>query len=180
MRSASAFGELLGPSYFESFLALVRAPSNAKRENFLGRAGLLQRVPPMATWLGQALADILLMLPNLLVDVVGIILALISWRRHPRVSLLTVCALGLSITVMVVGSLVFAWLQYRFLHPPVESGYSDQKMAESSITYHYVVLATALIRNVLFALAVTLMLVAVFMDRSGKKGARGTPTDSAE
>ncbi len=36
---AVAFGELLGPSYFESFLALVRAPSNAKRENFLRRAG---------------------------------------------------------------------------------------------------------------------------------------------
>ena len=134
----------------------------------------------MATWLEQSLAEFLLMLPNLLVDLVGIILALIWWRRHPRASLLTVCALGLSITVMVVGALVFAWIQYHFLHPPVESSYSDQKMAESAITYHYVVLGTALIRNALFAITLTLILVAVFIDRSGKKSVQGISTDTPE
>lgn len=36
---ATAFGEVFGPNYFESFLALIRAPSNAKRESLLRRAG---------------------------------------------------------------------------------------------------------------------------------------------
>lgn len=36
---ATAFGEVLGSRYFESFLALIRAPTNAKRESLLRRAG---------------------------------------------------------------------------------------------------------------------------------------------
>ena len=36
---AMAFGEVLGSGYFESFLALVRAPSDAKRRDLLRRAG---------------------------------------------------------------------------------------------------------------------------------------------
>lgn len=36
---ATAFGEVLGAGYFESFLALIRAPSNTRRENLLRRAG---------------------------------------------------------------------------------------------------------------------------------------------
>lgn len=36
---ATAFGEVLGSGYFESFLALIRAPSTAKRESLLRRAG---------------------------------------------------------------------------------------------------------------------------------------------
>jgi hypothetical protein len=36
---ATAFGEILGSGYFESFLALIRAPNSAKREHFLRRAG---------------------------------------------------------------------------------------------------------------------------------------------
>ena len=36
---ATAFGEVLGPGYFESFLALIRSPSGTKREGLLKRAG---------------------------------------------------------------------------------------------------------------------------------------------
>jgi hypothetical protein len=36
---ATAFGEVLGTGYFESFLALIRAPSDAKRHSLLKRAG---------------------------------------------------------------------------------------------------------------------------------------------
>jgi hypothetical protein len=36
---ATALGEVLGAGYFESFLALIRAPSNVRRENLLRRAG---------------------------------------------------------------------------------------------------------------------------------------------
>jgi hypothetical protein len=36
---ATAFGEVLGPGYFESFLALAKAPSSAARERLLRRAG---------------------------------------------------------------------------------------------------------------------------------------------
>jgi hypothetical protein len=36
---ATAFGEVLGPGYFESFLALAKAPSAAARERLLRRAG---------------------------------------------------------------------------------------------------------------------------------------------
>ena len=36
---ATAFGEVLGAGYFESFLALIRAPSDARRESLLKRAG---------------------------------------------------------------------------------------------------------------------------------------------
>ncbi len=36
---ATVFGEVLGTGYFESFLALIRAPSDAKRHSLLKRAG---------------------------------------------------------------------------------------------------------------------------------------------
>lgn len=36
---ATTFGEIFGAGYFESFLALIRAPSSVKRENLLRRAG---------------------------------------------------------------------------------------------------------------------------------------------
>jgi hypothetical protein len=54
---ATAFGEVLGTGYFESFLALIRAPSDAKRLSLLKRAGAPTDIDERRLILFEALAD---------------------------------------------------------------------------------------------------------------------------
>jgi hypothetical protein len=65
----------------------------------------------MGTWVGVFLQSLVMMSPYFVVDLIGAILALVWWRRHPRVSLLTLLAtIGLALLVGVGGSFVLAWL----------------------------------------------------------------------
>jgi hypothetical protein len=57
------------------------------------------------------------MLPLLAVDLVGIILAAVRWRRHPMVSLLALCGLALATLTMLAQPFV-----YRFGAPFMENG----------------------------------------------------------
>src|SRR5262249_31669347 len=50
------------------------------------------------TWGGRFLDELVLMSPVLAVDLVGVTLALVWWRRHPRISLLTLLAIGLFVS----------------------------------------------------------------------------------
>jgi hypothetical protein len=49
-------------------------------------------------------------LPVLALFLAGAVLAAVGWRRHPRVSLVTLIALALAITRFFLRPLVFDWL----------------------------------------------------------------------
>jgi hypothetical protein len=127
----------------------------------------------MSIWLGQFLESLLFLSPYLLVDLVAVILALAWRRRHPRASLLTLLAIGLSVSVAIGGSFALAWLPEYLLPDPWErSGGFQQRMALVGVI--------AMIRNVLGAVAYALLIAAVFCDRSGKSRLQGPPTDSGD
>lgn len=55
---ATAFGEVLGAGYFESFLALIRAPSDAKRHSLLKRAGAPTDIDERRSMLFEEFSDV--------------------------------------------------------------------------------------------------------------------------
>jgi len=105
---------------------------------------------------------------------VAVILALVWWRRHPRVSLLTLAAIGLSVLVMLGGNFILAWLP-DYLYPNSLEHF-DQFQFQRRMLLTQVIL---MIRNVLGAVAYALLLAAVFIDRSRKNRVQGLPTDTA-
>jgi MFS family permease len=115
------------------------------------------RVQARGTWGEWFVETLALMSPGFVVDLVGVILALVRWRRHPRVSLLTLLAIGLFVSVAVGGSFLFAWL-------PDHLKQRGWKFEEIMVLYPVM----ALIRNALFAVGYALLLVAIFAGRSSK------------
>src|SRR5262249_12834720 len=103
------------------------------------------------------LESLVSMSPVLVVDLVGVILALVRWRRHPRVSLLTLLAIGLFVSVGVGGSFVFAWLPDHLK----QRGWTFEE-----IIVLYPVMN--LIGSALGAVAYGLLLGAIFAGRSSK------------
>lgn len=65
----------------------------------------------MTATLSLGLPGLLPQLPLYLAWLVGIVLALMRWRRHPRVSLLVVAAVGAFIVDAVLGVLSGLWMQ---------------------------------------------------------------------
>jgi hypothetical protein len=116
-----------------------------------------ERVQARGTWVERFVESLVLMSPVLVVDLVGVSLALVWWRRHPRVSLLTLLAIGLLVSVAVGGSFVFAWL-------PDHLQQRGWKFEEIIVLYPVM----ALIRNALGAMAYALLLGAIFAGRSSK------------
>ena len=104
----------------------------------------------------------------------AVILALVWWRRHPRVSLLTLAAIGLSVLVMLGGNFILAWLP-DYLYPNSVEHF-DQFQFQQRLLLTQLIL---IIRNVLGAVAYALLLAAVFIDRSRKNRVQGLPTDTA-
>jgi hypothetical protein len=119
----------------------------------------------MQIWVEVFLRTLAFISPNLVVELVGIILALVWWRRHPRVSRFVLLAYGLGISVAVGGSFLFAWLPHH-LDPGVE--WSERT--------HDILTVINLIRNVFFAIGSAFLLTAVFIDRSSTNRLRGLPT----
>jgi hypothetical protein len=117
----------------------------------------------MFTWLGQFLESLLLISPFFLVYLVAAILALNRWRRHRRVSLLTLFSIGLSVTVALVCCFLLAWLPDILWPYPL--GTYDQALKERVVLNRVIVM----ISNVLWAVALAMLVAAVFIDRSGKK-----------
>jgi hypothetical protein len=118
---------------------------------------ILVSMPPQESWFWRFLKSLVEMSPWFLVELVGVILALVWWRRHPRVSFLTLLAIGLSVSVAVGGSFLFAWLPDHLR----QSGWRSEK----TITLFPLL---GLIRNTLGAIAFLLILSAIFADRSSK------------
>jgi len=61
------------------------------------------------TWLWMAWSYFLPQLPFYLVWLVGMLLALVRWRRHPTVSLLALLAFILFLTASMVGTFLSVW-----------------------------------------------------------------------
>jgi hypothetical protein len=115
--------------------------------------------------------DLSLRWPMLVLDVVGVALALAWWRRHPLVSLFALLAFGLEALASVVGLVVLSWCAEWLFRPPLEEAYSDdflrsveQKMA--------LFRGISLLRNSIMAVAQILLLCALFTGRPHKAGAR--------
>jgi uncharacterized membrane protein len=53
--------------------------------------------------------------PFLLACLVGLILAVIRWRRHPRVSLFATIGCGLLLASSLIGSIAIAWVQHQMI-----------------------------------------------------------------
>ena len=64
----------------------------------------------METWMTPFLHNMLVQLPHIIVEAVGILLALVWWRRHPGVSLAFVLSVSVLILTNMVGAFLFAWL----------------------------------------------------------------------
>jgi hypothetical protein len=116
----------------------------------------------MSIWLSGFLLSLLSLSPYLLIDLVAVILALILWRRHPRVSLLTLLATGLSVAVAVVGNFMLSWLP-EYLVPDHLENYGES-LEKRILLMNWI----GMVRSVLGAVAYALLIVAVFIDRSGK------------
>jgi hypothetical protein len=119
----------------------------------------------MGTWVGRFVDSLVVMSPLFVVDLVGVILALVWWRRHPRVSLLTLLAIGLLASAAVGGSFLFAWLPYHL----EQRGWS---FGQTSALYPVM----ALIRSALGAVAYALLLSAIFAGRSSTNRLQRLPT----
>lgn len=68
-------------------------------------------IMPFASGLLSVLVPLL---PNLLVWSIGLLIALMSWSRHPKVSLLTTVALLGFITLSIVSSFLNLWIPMTF------------------------------------------------------------------
>jgi len=89
--------------------------------------------------------------PTLLVYVVGIVLAAVFWRRYPRPALLTLIAMIVLLLLAVGGTFWSFWLPQKLL----EDGVSTQQVG-------VILGASAFVRSVIVAIAMGLMLAAIF------------------
>ncbi|HYH84403.1 MAG TPA: hypothetical protein VEX60_02910 [Pyrinomonadaceae bacterium] len=99
---------------------------------------------------GYFILGLLVQLPSILTALVCIIIAAVRWKRHPRISLLLI----LSLSWITVQSLIFDAI---FFFAP--QWLIDQGKTSSLDTFYTV---TGVTYNVMAALALALLLVAVF------------------
>lgn len=99
----------------------------------------------------QPLAGYLVQIPVFLVWLAAIILAVIHWRRHPRVSLITLIAFGMFFVAALVGTALISWLPLA-LH---ERGLPGSQMGN-------VVIIANFLRGLFDAVAWILLVAAIF------------------
>jgi hypothetical protein len=126
-----------------------------------------QGIQAMEWWVAAFLHNLVMLSPWLLVELVGFIMALVWWRRHPRVSLLVLLAIGLNVSVAIGGSFLTIWLSYYSIQ-------HDWRYAQRAAWYT-VINAT---RGSLMAAESALLLSAVFTDRVRKGRLPGLPPGS--
>ena len=104
----------------------------------------------------------MLVAPYLAIDLIGVLVAASYWRRYPRVALLTGLAFGALGGLSVLWAFLYVWLP----------GYVRR---EWGLTNHQIVTlfdALTVGRTLLGAVAMGVLLLAVFGDRSGTGAAR--------
>ncbi|HEX5704642.1 MAG TPA: hypothetical protein VFX97_15680 [Pyrinomonadaceae bacterium] len=98
-------------------------------------------------------------LPMLLLALGGIIFAIMRWRLHPRASLMTVIALGISLVDMVVYTLILYWLP---------SIVEPMRMSTSASRFFYSVVY--FIEDIVMAVTILLLVAAAFTNRKARPG----------
>lgn len=101
----------------------------------------------------QVVRNVFTQLPSLLTLLVCIVIALVRWKRHPGVSLISSLGFVFLILHALVFSAAYIWIP-RLL-------YGSE--GEASRTFFS---RLALVTNGLFAVSLAILLVAVFVDRA--------------
>ena len=99
--------------------------------------------------------------PVMLVVVAGIVFAIVRWRRHPKVSALTLAGLVL----YQVQSIVFAAL-YFFLPRLATKGWSWRSIDHTSLVIE-------VFNDIFFAASIAFLAAAVFTNRPGRDPGKG-------
>ena len=102
----------------------------------------------------EALWSLVVQLPSLLTVIACIVAAIIRWKRHPRISLAIVIGLSLIIVHTFIFAFVYAFVPELFARP---GNYSMVLTVITVISFIY---------NSSLAIALGVMLTAVFMGRS--------------
>jgi uncharacterized BrkB/YihY/UPF0761 family membrane protein len=102
----------------------------------------------------DALWSLVLQSPSLLTMLACVLAAILRWKRHPKVSMAVVAGLGLMMVHAVIFAFVFAFVPELFARP---GNYSLMSTVITIISFIY---------NSSLAIALGILLVAVFMKRS--------------
>jgi len=100
----------------------------------------------------QVLRNVLTQLPSLLTLLVCLIIALARWKRHPKVSLVAAAGFTFHILHGLFFSAAYIWIPRLFGF----GGFQDNQAFFSLL---------AIVGNCLFAIALAILLTAVFIDR---------------
>ena len=100
----------------------------------------------------QLVREVAVQFPSLLALLVCLVIALVRRQRHPRVSLVASLAFVLLMLHGLFFSAIYIWIPH----------WLGEGTAESHRTFYNMF---ALFANALFAIAVAILLVAVFIDR---------------
>jgi hypothetical protein len=113
----------------------------------------------MNAWNGllDLLKDLLEQLPSLLTILVLLVVAIVRWKRHPKVSLLASAGLTLLLLNAIVFGAVYAWVPNVL----IESALTGNRDTVARNVYLILGLAT----NMSLAVALGLLLGAIFIQR---------------
>ncbi len=100
------------------------------------------------------LHEVLTQLPSLFAMVICIAVAIVRWKQHPSVSLIVILALTFLILQTLIFDAVFIWAPRWFMSP----GNYDSTQSVYTVI--------GIIYNVLFALALGVLLLAIFNQRT--------------
>ena len=106
----------------------------------------------MKSDLFQLVREVAVQFPSLLALLVCLVIALVRWKRHPRASLVA----SLAFVLLMLHGLFFAAIYIWIPH------WLGEGTAESHRTFYNMF---GLFASVLFAIAMAILLVAVFIDR---------------
>ena len=103
-------------------------------------------------------------IPLYIVFLIGIILAIVTWKRHPRVSMLVCIGIVIDCIAMTVGTGLFAWLPNYWM----QSGRTTSELGN-------IMGIISLCRIIITAGAWGIIITAIFIDRSQPLPANQTP-----
>ena len=98
--------------------------------------------------------------PSLIVLLVGIVFALVRWKRFPRVSLMVALGLGLLLLQVILFLFIYDLVPPLFLNDALSRG-----IEQYNTTRRIVFLVLGFISNLVAALGFAILLAAVFVKR---------------
>ena len=98
--------------------------------------------------------------PLLILYLVGIVIALFTWARHPRTSLFTIIALGALVVLTITSNLFYTLLPVYFM-----------RNGNSTTQTGTILAVVGFVFNLLHTVAFGLLLAAIFGERANKSNA---------